>query len=261
MVVNEHFLRLKSGQKLDQDAMQSLENFVEAHPYSATLAAMHGKAQKTGGSANTDSAVRMAALLSGDRAQLHQFIFSEMPIVEENVVETPEETKSPKDPLEEQIISAAIGSGVVLDLLGTDEESSDSAEVSGVKEPQTKSDIVDDKPVSGPRSFSDWMLALANGEEEVKKVDSKELIARFIDNEEEVVPKRAEFFSPTKVAKKSTEDNEEIVSETLAQVYAAQGDLNKAISTYNKLSLLDPEKSSYFAGLIQKLKEEKKLKS
>jgi hypothetical protein len=38
-------------------------------------------------------------------------------------------------------------------------------------------------------------------------------------------------------------------------VYAAQGNIAKAIRIYEKLSLLNSEKSSYFAALIENLKQ------
>ncbi len=49
----------------------------------------------------------------------------------------------------------------------------------------------------------------------------------------------------------STEDD--LVSEELAEVYLAQGLKDMARETYRKLSLLNPEKSVYFAELIAKL--------
>ena len=55
------------------------------------------------------------------------------------------------------------------------------------------------------------------------------------------------------MAKKSIEENDEIVSETLANIYAAQGDVQRATKVYKKLGLLNPEKSAYFAALIKKL--------
>lgn len=93
--------------------------------------------------------------------------------------------------------------------------------------------------------------------EEIK--ESKEvadLITNFIKNEDQIVPKRAEFFNPAKAAKNSLLDKDDLVTETLANIYAAQGNISKAISTYEKLSLLHPEKSTYFAALIQKLKRQ-----
>lgn len=59
-----------------------------------------------------------------------------------------------------------------------------------------------------------------------------------------------------KILKKSLKMEEEIISETLADVMVQQGHIQKAKKMYEKLSLIFPEKSSYFAGIIGKLEEE-----
>ncbi len=46
----------------------------------------------------------------------------------------------------------------------------------------------------------------------------------------------------------------EFVTETLAQIYASQGYFAQAKEIYEKLILAYPEKSAYFASLIEKLK-------
>ena len=48
----------------------------------------------------------------------------------------------------------------------------------------------------------------------------------------------------------------EILSESLAQLYAMQGLKDEAIDMYEKLSLKNPKKSTYFAEIIRKLKKE-----
>jgi hypothetical protein len=82
----------------------------------------------------------------------------------------------------------------------------------------------------------------------------EEIIERFILEEPRISRPRSEFFNPSESAQKSSMDIDDIVSETLAQLYSKQGNTAKAIRIYEKLSLLIPEKSSYFASQIEKLK-------
>ncbi|MBE2247598.1 MAG: hypothetical protein IAE67_10100 [Candidatus Competibacteraceae bacterium] len=47
-----------------------------------------------------------------------------------------------------------------------------------------------------------------------------------------------------------------IVSETLARIYHQQKKYQLSIETYRQLSLVNPEKSNYFASLIKKIEKE-----
>lgn len=58
-----------------------------------------------------------------------------------------------------------------------------------------------------------------------------------------------------KIKDKSDQINAQIASESLAELYVEQGYKKRAIAMYEKLRLIIPEKSAYFAAQIQKIKE------
>lgn len=89
------------------------------------------------------------------------------------------------------------------------------------------------------------------------KVKSKaEIIDSFIKNSPSISRPKSAFYDPVDVAKQSVVDEENIVSETLAKIYMDQGYTEKALNIYEKLILKFPEKSAYFAALIEKAKKD-----
>jgi hypothetical protein len=82
-----------------------------------------------------------------------------------------------------------------------------------------------------------------------------DIIDSFIKNDPQIKVPKADQINNENKAKKSAEDNYDLVSETLAAIYIEQMLYHKAIDTYEKLSLKFPEKSRYFADLIQSLEK------
>ncbi len=140
---------------------------------------------------------------------------------------------------------------------------------------------------NSPRSFTEWLKTIntksSSGFEEVHATKSKieiqeekfssslsspisddpdshlsddELIEKFLIEDPKIETSKAEFYSPVSQAKKSVMDHDDVVSETLAKIYLSQGNTQKARWCYEKLILLHPEKSAFFAALLKEIDQQ-----
>jgi len=81
---------------------------------------------------------------------------------------------------------------------------------------------------------------------------SDDIIERFLCEEDlRIVAEEGEPAEEVRTEAR-LDDDDELVSEELAEIYLAQGLRQEAAAIYRKLSLLNPEKSVYFAELIAK---------
>jgi len=89
-----------------------------------------------------------------------------------------------------------------------------------------------------------------------KKQLQSELIEKFIITNPRIEPNKEKSSLPVEdISKSFVEGKGGFFTETLARIYVNQGYYSKAIDIYEKLSLKFPEKSSYFASQIEKVKE------
>jgi hypothetical protein len=89
-----------------------------------------------------------------------------------------------------------------------------------------------------------------------RKQLQNELIDKFILTNPRIEPVRDKSDHPVEdKSKQYTEEKGSFVTETLAKIYINQGYYSKAIDIYEELCLKFPEKSSYFAAQIEKIKE------
>ena len=87
----------------------------------------------------------------------------------------------------------------------------------------------------------------------ITQLSSEEIIDRFLQEEDlRIVAGEGEPEEEV-VLQPELDDDDEVVTEELAEIYLAQGLRDKSVAIYRKLSLRNPEKSVYFAELIGKL--------
>ena len=200
--------------------------------------------------------------------------------VEEEIVpvEKSEDFKKENDQLEQLIQAAAISSSF-METNFHEEEKETKLEPEIEKTPE--SEFVAEKKIEkitiiekteietkSERSFSSW-LSLGATTSAVNPIETKVIKEETKQPEIEEEPKKIEyynfekpkkeFYSPVKKAKESLSENNMPVSETLAKIFALQGNYPKSIYVYEQLILIFPEKKSFFATQIKNLK--KKLNS
>ncbi len=185
----------------------------------------------------------LQALLKHDNTS--EFVKTELDSLEKNVVTTatiPEtfetsETKATKITKEETAILPGVENTTQKNeyrLLFEPLHASDYFASQGIK---LSSDALGgDKLGKQLKSFTAWLKTM-------KKVNADKLL---------VVSASAEIAVKMQAEKSNVE--EEVVTEPMADAYTIQNKREKAIDIYNKLSLLNPAKSAYFAAKIDYLK-------
>lgn len=187
----------------------------------------------------------------------------ELPIIEEKIEMIEEKKADITEQVEKEIVKDVVEAFVEKEILHTNEAH--------------KKDI----PLPTDANFTGWLKFIreknqevTEEKEEVKKIEikitdkekqqkkerQKSIIDRIIDSDPKAIRinKDQKFFAADQKAKESLLENEELVTETLAKIYALQGNVNKAIRAYQILSLKYPNKSAYFASLIEDLRKKDK---
>jgi hypothetical protein len=181
----------------------------------------------------------------------HQTLEELEPVLPEEDIDASKQEPNPQNTTENKldklIESEALAARVLKDLkdelpkeLDSEETVKLESEIIELRKTQFRQE---DSNIAAPKSFNEWLNAGSRQNDSEQKTE-------FLTFEKPKVP----FFSPVKKAKESLELENLPVSETLANVFESQGNYAMAKKTYEQLILIFPEKKSFFANRIQKLK-------
>ena len=251
--------------ELSEDHLEEISEILEAFPYFQAPRVIQLKGLKNTESFKYNDALKRTAAHTIDRSVLFNFIT--------------------KFSFDEDTSNAIILEQLeVVDPLTISPDTIAAAQKATPIEKQTTPEEILEigKPIQfhkhEPHSFNEWMQLISKkpidrsiteknkvsstapsqsfkneGETRAKKVDKLNLIDRFIKANPKIKPstKTAEVED---ISRESSEQNESLMTETLAKVYIEQKKYDNAIQAYRILSLKYPEKSVFFADRIKAIK-------
>lgn len=246
MINNKELLALIGEQKPGPDSIEKLHRLIETYPYFHTARVLLLRSLLANEKETFDKELPLHAPLIPSRRHLYNILFPVETVTQPSPAQqtanpTTEEHKEPTDP------------DSAFELIDT--------------ETPTEAVTIDATPENRATPDTDILELIDSGAEPATGTtdssQTNDLIDKLINSLSEIkrpeMPDRNAPVETEDISASSVAEPKELASETLAEIYIAQGYYEKAIEVYQKLGLKYPEKNSYFADQIQKIK--KKLNS
>lgn len=266
-------------ERVEASDREGLKAWSEKYPYAGAISMLLARASAVGGHMDQEADLLKAATHGTYRQPLYDLLIRERLIAEAKaverwvdempeevgVIETPEESAGaephldPDTPMEREALIAAIGRTIEREV---EPEHSDSSS-------QEASDMAQIRAAAAS-PFATWLAqraaAVGFGEAgqavpeadpsvETAGLDANALIDRFIEQQPRIGKLREVDAPVEEWAKASVMEDPTLVTETMARIFAQQGQIGKARKAYRHLALTYPAKSTYFAAQLKKLNQ------
>jgi hypothetical protein len=238
--------------KLNRNTLDDIQKLVDTFPYFQTAHLLNVKNQHNIQSLKFNESLKSASARIGDRTILyyliHDFSSEEEQEQDELSKDTDKTTLTGIDKdSDESKFSPII------------EKADDSNEIVTAPEQQE----LDISPVITSYTFTGWFEHLDQETPETspeytddqKRMKERALIDSFIKNQPSITPRTDKLKDQEDISEVFIKTDDHLMTETLAEIYVRQWYYSRAIYAYEKLSLKYPEKSSYFATQINKIRQ------